>query len=209
MTSLHETAEFRNSATYTIMLTYTVSGGARVQTARRRAERAAEQIANAASRLGSVVDVRAVAGPAGADGELLWPTPVRFSAANTGDSGLDDPGKLPRYSTPTTNRALTSLADAHARARARRDADRDRRRTIGCANTFRGFTTADRWCECVYCRPAAHHDMALSPENEEGWCLCGRIVTTAQERRCADHRDVQLVVLPGDPTELTSLSRSL
>lgn len=63
MTSLHETDEFRNSAAYTIVLTYTVSGGARVQTARRRADRVAEQIANAASRLGSVVDVRAAAGP--------------------------------------------------------------------------------------------------------------------------------------------------
>lgn len=41
MTSLHETAEFRNSATNTIVLTYPVADGAWVQTPPRRAERAA------------------------------------------------------------------------------------------------------------------------------------------------------------------------
>ncbi|WP_052665094.1 hypothetical protein [Nitriliruptor alkaliphilus] len=205
MTSLHETVEFRNSATYTIVLTYTVSGGARVQTARRRAERVAEQIANAASRLGSVVDVRAVAGPAGADGELLWPTPVRFSAANTGESRHDAPDKLARYLDPDYERALTSLADAHARARARRDADRERRRAIGCANALQAVTPFSRGCNCVYCRPVEHHAVALSQIDGEHWCLCGRYITTAGER-CSDHRDVQLVVLDGDPEELTTLA---
>jgi hypothetical protein len=205
MTAPHETPQFRNSATYTITLTYTVPGGSRVETAQRRAKRVAEQIANAASRLRTVVDVRAVAGPAGANGELLWPTPVRFSAANTGESRLDDADKLPRYLDPDYERALNSLADAHTRARVRRDADRDRRRAIGCANAFRGITTADRFCECVYCQPAAHHEVVLALVNEAGWCLCGRVVTTAYQR-CPDHRGAQLVVLDGDPIELTTLA---
>lgn len=204
MTAPHETPQFRNSATYTITLTYTVPGGSRVETAQRRAKRVAEQIANAASRLRTVVDVRAVAGPAGANGELLWPTPVRFKAANTGESNPSDPDKLPRYLDPDYERALTSLADAHTRARVEREADRQRRRAIGCANTSRGLTTADRFCECIYCRPAAHHEMALSPTNEEHWCLCGRVIT-APHGRCPDHQDVRLVVLDGDSDELSSL----
>lgn len=205
MTSPHETPEFRNSATYTIVLTYTVAGGARVQTAHRRAERVAEQIANAASRLGSVVDVRAAAGPADANGELIWPTPVRFAAANTGETRPSTADKLSRYLDPDYERALCSLADAHARARARRDADRERRRAIGCANAFQALGASNRWCECVYCRPTGHHEMALSPECGERWCLCGRVVTAA-DGRCQEHRDVQLVVLDGDPTELSHLT---
>lgn len=80
MTAPHETDRFRNAATYTIAVTFTVAGGARSRTAHRRAEKAAERITVAAARLADVVDARAVVGLAGQDGELLAPQVVRFAA---------------------------------------------------------------------------------------------------------------------------------
>ena len=114
MTQAHEHDRFRNAAVHTIAVTYTVAGGARPATARRRAEKVADRIASAAARLRDVVDVRAVAGLAGSDGEILNPIRVRFAAANSGSGTYSGPDKLDRYLDPDHERALDSLNAANA-----------------------------------------------------------------------------------------------
>ncbi len=121
MTQAHEHDRFRNAAVYRVTVTYTVAGSARPATARRHAEKVADQIASAAARLRNVVEVRAVAGPAGSDGEILAPTRVRFTAANSGSGTYSDPDKLDRYLDPDHERALASLDAANAAWRRRRE----------------------------------------------------------------------------------------
>lgn len=121
MTQAHEHNRFRNAAVHTIAVTYTVAGGARPATARRRAEKVADRIASAAARLRDVVDVRAVAGPAGSNGEIGSPSRVRFTAANSGSGTYSEPDKLDRYLDPDHERALASLDAANAAWRRRQE----------------------------------------------------------------------------------------
>lgn len=121
MTQAHDHNRFRHAAVHTIAVTYTVAGGARPATARRRAEKVADPIASAAARLRDVVDVRAVAGPAGSDGEIFSPTRVRFAAANSGLGTYSEPDRLDRYLDPDHERALDSLNAANATWRRRQE----------------------------------------------------------------------------------------
>lgn len=212
MTAPHERPEFTNQATYTVAITYTVTGGARRATADRRAEKVAERLANAACRLGDVVDVTATAG-ANVNGEIILPKTVRFATANSGHDTHSQPGKLARYLDPDHERALASLAKANADYQARKDADRDRRRQVACANPYGPSAFLEhRACDCVYCRPQEHW-WAVEGEREapghwsnEHRCLCGQRVA-AMGQRCKPHRDASLVVLDGDPERLQLLAR--
>lgn len=211
MAEAHEHPRFTHAATYAVVVTYTVAGGARPGTAHRRAGRVAERLANAAARSADVVDVRAVSGPVGVDGEIVAPSTVRFAGANTGRGTYAQPDKLARYLDPDHERARASLAEADARHRARRQADRDRRRRVGCRNAER-LWSAGRWvCGCVYCEPAFHLAVATQPAG--GWvepprCLCGQSVAEP-EGSCRDHPAVVLTVLADDPTPLQDLARDL
>ena len=93
-----------------------------------------EQIADYTARLAQVVEVTAVGGPSH-DGTIIWQSPVRLAAANSGPATPKCPCKLARYLDPDRDRALRSLAEANAALRARRDADRPHRSAISCRNT--------------------------------------------------------------------------
>ena len=207
MGEAHKDPRFVHAATYAVTITYTVAGGARPDTVHRRAGKVAERLANAAARAADVVDVMATVGPVGVDDEVLAPSPVRFTAANTGTGTDSQPDKLARYLDPDHERARASLAEAYARDRAHRQADQRRRAAVACLN--QGFSRL-RWhfCRCVYCDPAIHLAGAgqePGPWGEPPQCLCGRAVDVAGGR-CRDHRDVQLVVLDGDPPSLVELA---
>lgn len=209
MTQAHEHDRFRNAAVYTVAVTYTVAGSARPTTARRRAEKVADRIASAAARLRDVVDVRAVAGPAGSDGEILAPTRVRFTAANSGSGTYGEPDKLDRYLDPDHERALASLASANDEWRRRRDQDRDRRRVVGCQNTYRSANEVRRDCPCIYCAPQAHLEAhrqgpaALYPYSPR--CVCGMTMPSAG-MRCRQHRATEIVVLDDETGPLAELA---
>lgn len=204
----HETREFANSVEYTVQIRFVVAGGARWQTAYGRARKIAERLANGAARAKGVVDVRAVAG-ASHGGELLTPERVCFEAANSGHGTNADPAKLDRYLDPDHERALDSLAAAHTAAHVRRQADRTRRQAIGCANPSQLTAGLARPCGCAYCRPIEHLDghVLRSPGSSPAGvqCLCGRRLD-APGPDCRSHRDHQLVVLDGDPSELAQLA---
>jgi hypothetical protein len=212
MTAPHQTDRFRNSATYTVAVTFTVAGGARTGTAHRRAEKAAERISAAAARLVDVVDVRAVVGLAGQDGELLAPRVVRFPGANTGHGTYDEPDKLSRYLDPDHERALASLEEANARDHRRRQADRDRRVAVNCRNAWRQSWDPAMSCECVYCEPDRHLDTLTGlTSGLQFWsprCICGHVVPTAG-CRCQRHRTTEIVVLDDDPDALRRISEHL
>jgi hypothetical protein len=208
--SPHETREFTNAVEYTIQLTFVVTGGARWRTAHARARRIAERLANTAARAKGVVDVRAVAG-ASHDGQLLTPERVCFDAANSGHGAGVDPSKLDRYLDPDHERALASLAEANATARVRRQADFDRRCAIGCSNPAGLGPGLARPCRCAYCRPDEH--LEVRAETHKTWvnggrCPCGR-PSAPPASGCRPHRGQQLIVLDGDPPELTRLAAHL
>lgn len=204
----YETDEFRHAAEFTVTVTFVVAGGARRETAGRRARKLVERLANVAARAKGVVDVRAVAG-ASRKGEIAAPERVCFEAANTGRATNADPTKLDRYLDPDRHLALAALAQDHAAARARIEADRQRREAVGCANPWQNPTVGLDGCGCVYCQPAVHLD-DLDPHVRSGRgdtprCACGR-EATVPVASCVGHRDHRLVLLDGDPPELERLA---
>lgn len=209
MTEPHETPEFFNSAEYTISITFRVAGGARRQTAHRRARKIAERLANAAARAAHVVEVTA-AGGASSDGKPLTTERIRFSSANTGRGTNADPSKLDRYLDPEFERAVRSLDEANAAARRDIDADRERRKALGCMNTYRTSRGSDVRCLCAYCEPARHeHALDLAAADTPDplstpRCVCGRVVAAAG-LRCSRHRGHDLAALDGDPPALQRL----
>ena len=209
MTKAHEHDRFRNAAVHTVAVTYTVAGGARPATARRRAEKVADRIASAAARLRDVVEAHAVAGPAGSDGEILVPTRVRFRAANSGSGTYSEPGRLDRYLDPDHERALASLDAANTAWRRRQDQDRDRRRAVGCENTHGTTDNLRRYCVCVYCEPQrhldAHPDTATALHTFPPRCICGTAVPSPG-MRCRQHRSTAIVVLNDDTGPLKELA---
>lgn len=211
MTAPHETPEFQHSVEYTVALTFRVDGGARWQTAYRRADRIAERLANYATRAAHVVEVHAAAGPS-TEGELATRDRVRFSEANTGRGTYGDTSKLDRWIDPEFERALDSLARADAEARARRNAERERRLAIGCSNAYRMDLEVRRDCACAYCAPGRHldsrTDLASGLQFLTPRCLCGT-ATADWHQRCSRHRDLELVVLDGDPPDLGRLAEVL
>jgi hypothetical protein len=206
----HERPEFSNAARWTVAVTFTVTGGARPRTADRRAERITERLVNAAARAADVVEVSAVAGPTADDGNMLAPRRVQFSAANTGQATYGEPRKLDRYLDPDHERALASLREANRAYRARQEADRKRREAVGCANTHRvGLPGDRRRCDCVYCRPDDHLAARELAAKGSHWftppsCLCGH--PTPAGGPCLRHRDVEIVVIDGDPEALQQLA---
>ncbi|MEX2620498.1 MAG: hypothetical protein WD250_09790 [Egibacteraceae bacterium] len=140
----------------------------------------------------------------------MVPRRVRFAAANTGHGAYGEPHKLDRYLDPEHERALASLRAANVAYRARQDADRQRRQALGCANAHRLGSFGDRRpCECVYCRPQDHlsaRELAASAPHlfPPPSCLCA--TPTPDGGRCLHHRDVELVVLDGDPPALRQLA---
>lgn len=213
MTAPHETPEFFNSTEYTVSITYRVDGGARWQTAHRRARKVAERLANAAARLAAVVEATAVGG-ASSDGTLLSTERIRFAAANTGLGTHGEPDKLDRYLDPEFERALQSLAEANAVARKSTEADRERRQDLGCLNTRRLASQLPLRCLCVYCEPAAYEHALQRAETgtpdplRTPRCICGRAVAAAG-LRCSRHRGHELVVFDGDTPALQRLARRL
>lgn len=211
MSAPHETPAFRNSVEYTVAITFRVEGGARQQTARRRAETIAERLANAASRAAHVVEVTATAGPS-RDGTVDFSERVRFSAANTGRGTSVEPDRLDRYLDPEFELALASLAEAKAQDTALREADRERRRSLGCLNAFRVGSEDVARCACVYCAPDDHeHQLWLAQAGQVNvlrppHCICGRPVPLPGNR-CTRRHDDELVVLEGDPDSLRRLAR--
>ncbi len=208
MTGPHETPEFQNSVEYTVEVTFRVEGGARWQTAHRRAQRIAERLTNYATRASNVVEVHAVGGPS-EGGQPITRNRVQFSEANTGRGTYGDPSKLDRWIDPDFERALDSLARANAEASARRAADRDRRQALGCANTYRHDYEAHRDCACVYCEPHRHLDclteLASGLQFLANRCLCGQPVASIHQR-CLRHRGVDVVVLEGDTDALERIA---
>lgn len=210
MTQPHETPEFRNSAEYTVTVTFRVAGGARWQTAHRHARCIAERLANHAARAAQVVEVTAVGGPS-EHGRPFSPGWIRFAAANSGRGTYADPDRLDRYLDPEFERALASLADARATAADQVEADRARRQALGCLNTHQPSWRRALRCPCAYCSPGEHeHALRQSRAGEPDplrtpRCVCGRAVTTAGQR-CARHVGLELVVLDADPAPLHRLA---
>jgi hypothetical protein len=206
----HETPQFQNAARYVVSVTFTVAGGARRETAERRAEKVAERLASAAARAAGVVEVTAVAGSAGSDGTIVVPRRVHFAAANTGAGTYADPQTLDRYLDPEFERALASLKAANEAFRARQQADRQRRLAVGCTNAYGASLFRERQrCECVYCQPDDYlvaHELAGRGSHWFGplRCLCGTPTPTGG--RCMHHRDATLVLLDGDPVSLQQLA---
>lgn len=211
MTAPHETPEFYNSAEFTVTITYRVQGGARWQTAYRRARKIAERLANHAARAAQVVEVTA-AGGASEGGKPLSSERILFSAANSGHGTHSDPNRLDRYLDPEFERALRSLAEVNAATRRATQADRQRRRDVGCLNTYRSPSHPPARCLCVYCEPAAHeHALRLADAGTADpltplRCVCGRAVAAAGLRCCSRHRDHELVLLDSDPEPLQRLA---
>lgn len=206
----HETPEFQNAVEYTVTITFTVAGGRRRGTAERRAEKVAERLASSAARTPGVVEVAARSGSS-FRGEISWPSPVRFDAANNGSEPTGKPDRLTRYRDPEHDRALRSLAAVNAAYRERERADEQRRDAVGCGNTHRTlYQLQPRACGCVYCRPGQHALDAMldDPPGPSPWrtyrCLCG-VVVPAPGERCLPHRGAQLVLLDGDPGNLVRL----
>lgn len=213
MTAPHETPQFRNAAEYTVTITFRVEGGARWQTADRRARKIAERLTNHAARAAQVVEVSAVGGPS-QDGKPFAPERIRFSAANSGAGSYGEPTKLGRYLDPEFERALASLAEVNAAARAVTEADQQRRQAIGCLNTYQSSSSSlpAARCLCVYCAPGEHEHALRRAEAGQPdplrsvRCICGRAVAAAG-LRCARHIGVQLVVLDGDSERLRRLAQ--
>jgi hypothetical protein len=208
----HEDAAFANSVVYTVAVTVRVRGGTRALTAQRRAAAIAERLANHAARAKDALEVTVRAGPS-RDGEMAYPQPVTFSAANTdgpsGDTPRGDPPKFDRYRDPDFERALASLAEHNAAYRTWQDADRQRRREVDCANVERRGGVRGR-CGCVYCEPDDHYlaRQVAATAGPRAWetppCICRR--HSSAGRRCLRHRDVVVVALDGDSDALWVLA---
>lgn len=202
----HETPEFRNAAEFTVTITFKVAGGERLRTAEGRARKVAERLTAAATRMAGVVEVSARGG-ASREGDVHWPSPISFAAAN---AGRGEQGRLTRYLDPGHERALRSLAAANAAYRERRQADEDRRRAVGCANAYPSLLEPSYApCECVYCLPGERAGPLDTPAGER-WlfpprCLCG-VPVPVVGGRCLAHRGVELVVLEGDARALVGLA---
>lgn len=207
----HETPQFANSTEYTVTITFRVEGGARWQTAHRRARQIAERLANNAARAAGVVDVTAIGG-ASWDGKPLSTETIRFSAANSGHGTGENPTRFDRYLDPEFERGLRSLAEVRAAARQTSEADRRRRQDLGCLNTSRSPSLPAARCLCIYCEPAAYEhalqraeagtpDLLTTPR-----CICGRAVGTPG-LRCTEHRGHDLVLLDDDPSPLRRLAQ--
>lgn len=213
MTEPHETPEFYNSTEYTLTVTFRVAGGARWQTAHRRARRVAERLANAAARAAHVVEVTAVGG-ASSDGRALSPERVHFSNANSGHARAADPSRLDRYLDPEFDRAMQSLDEANEAARREGTTDRERRKAVSCMNTYRAAGTQRARCLCAYCEPARHEralERAAAGQPDPlviARCVCGRPVATAG-MRCDRHHDLEVVALDSDPSALKRLAMRL
>jgi hypothetical protein len=205
----HERCAFTHAVTYTVVVTYTVAGGARHGTADRRGEQIAARLADAAARAKGVVEVTAQAG-ASRDGAILSPRRVRFAAANSGHGAFSEPAPLDRYLDADHELALRSLAAANAAYQAHAAADRARRAVVGCRNAHR-YLGATRACACVYCDPEAHYATVRAQRRAgndpfvEYRCVCGVSVTDLGAR-CSAHRAVELVVLDGDGSALQLLA---
>lgn len=210
MAEPYEDPRFYNAVEYTGAVTYTVRGGKRHGTADRQARRIAERLASHAARIVGVVEVRATAGPS-RDGETTSPRVVRFDAANTGHGTHGEPDNLDRYLDPDHELALRSLAQANAAYRARQQADRQRRVEVSCRNP-NDSVLRDASCLCVYCEPERHYDAVRDARvaGPSAWvehrCLCGQPVALPGER-CLRHRDVEVVALQDDASDLQQLAR--
>lgn len=208
----YQTPAFQHAVEYTVSLRLVIAGGKRRGTAERRGLRVAERLASYAARLADVVEVTGAAGVSH-DGQVSFPRPIQFAAANTARSTRERPGTLSRYLDPERDRALRELAADNAAARARKDADRQRRSALGCRNTYQPTLDGERPCECVYCRPEDHllafrrlqRGEADSLRVATPRCLCGQPVAMTGQR-CLRHRDPRLVVLDGDPPALQLLA---
>ncbi len=208
----HEHPEFVNAAEFTVKITLTVAGGARRETAERRATRIAERLADVAARARDVVAVIADAGPS-RDGETVsWPQPVWFSLANSGQ--VNTRGRLNRYLDPDYERALHSLEAANVRASARREADRRRRVDVACRDPYQLGGDERSCCRCVYCRPLDYeHELKLvSHQGADPFaiyhCVCGSPVAQPGSR-CHLHKFTRLVLLKDDPPALQWLVSAL
>ena len=195
----HEADQFRNAATLTVAITFTVAGGARVDTARRRGERLAARLADSATRVADTVEVSACTHRGGVqlgDGHHA----LLFPAANTELNVGGATGR--RWIDPEHELGQRSLAAADATARAAHEADLERRRDVGCRNGSR--LLPDWSCRCVYCRPVDHPEAATihlqDMDAPTPLCPCGRL--TRRAGPCRDHEHVQVVVLDHDPPEL-------
>lgn len=157
--------------------------------------------------MAGVVEVSARGG-ASREGDVHWPSPISFAAANP---GRGEQGRLTRYLDPRHERALRSLAAANAAYRERRQADQDRRQAVGCANAYPSLLEPScAPCECVYCLPDEHTADPLDTPTGERWslpprCLCG-VPVPDEGGRCLAHRCVELVVLDGDAQALIGLA---
>lgn len=211
MNAPHKAPEFANSTEYTVSITFRVEGGAREQTATRRARKIAERLVNHAARAGNVIEVTAVGGVS-EGGRPLSTERLPFAAANTGHATNDEPSKLDRYLDPEFERGLDSLAEANAAAPGASEIDRHRRQTLGCLNTTRSATRPLSRCLCVYCAPVAYEHAVRRAEAGAPHplvtprCICGRAVAAAG-LRCVRHHSHELVVLDGDPPALQRLGR--
>jgi hypothetical protein len=206
----HESPEFTNASEFTVTITFTVAGGARRQTAERRARKTAARLADAATRISGVVEVSARGGVS-YDRKPSWPSPIYFSAANSGFAAPTAPQRMSRYVAPEHEQALQSLAAANAAFRERQRDDEQRRRAVGCSNAQRApYGLQPNGCACAYCRPGEHaldamvHDDAGPNRWRTYRCLCGVAVSTPGGR-CVAHRGVELILLAGDPADLAQL----
>ena len=157
MSRPYESDAFQNSATFTVAITYTVAGGARWETARRRARKVAEKLCDAATRMAGVVEVTARVGER-SQVPFDWSEPVWFRTANSGRAALSDPNRLERWVDPERELARQALAADRAAADRRREDDRRRRRAVGCPNALPSLLLEPtrRECSCVYCDPQLH-----------------------------------------------------
>jgi hypothetical protein len=208
-----ERHEWVNQARWTVVVSYTVAGGARRGTAADRAARLAARLASAVARMAGVVEVTAVAGEASASEPWrpLAPERVTFDGANSDRLGS---GGFARWVDAEHERTRLALA-AHERAYvARRNADNRRRVAVGCRNASPWSFEPSRSCDCVYCFPAQHVGSLARPYPDRSphpidrpRCVCGHEPTGGSPNRCVRHAFVEVVVLDGDADGLREYAR--